>query len=216
LEHESHHHHHPHKTGVPWLDLALGVSAAVVSLVSLWLGLHSAHSMEKLVAANSYPYVELQRSTSMEKFASMPEGWRRVRYMMENNGAGPARIEWVQFKFKGQPVHDLEELLQKCCSTEPINRNGIDTRGGIAGTLIRPGATVQMFSWEEPAVPNPTFLALHKQMDNISYSACYCSVFDDCYVTGASDDRKPQAVEQCTPPEVVFRPGFPRKEVKLN
>jgi hypothetical protein len=48
LEHESHHRHHPHGTGVRWLDIILGVAATSVSLVSLWLGLHSAHSMEKL------------------------------------------------------------------------------------------------------------------------------------------------------------------------
>ena len=88
MEHESHHHHHPHKTGVPWLDLTLGVSAAVVSLVSLWLGLHSAHSMEKLVASNSYPYVELMRSTSTGRAEgdSVVPVRRRVAYMLENNG----------------------------------------------------------------------------------------------------------------------------------
>ena len=62
MEHESHHHHHPHGTGMRWLDVTLGVAATIVSLVSLWLGLHSAHSMEKLVASNSFPYVELMRS----------------------------------------------------------------------------------------------------------------------------------------------------------
>src|SRR5690348_14897911 len=64
LEHESHHHHHPHGTGMRWLDISLAVAATIVSLVSLWLGLHSAHEMEKLVAANSYPYLELMQSMS--------------------------------------------------------------------------------------------------------------------------------------------------------
>jgi hypothetical protein len=77
LEHESHHHHHPHKTGVRWLDLGLGLSAGIVSLVSLWLGLHSAHSMEKLVASNSYPYVELMRSMSTETPTRDGEGFVR-------------------------------------------------------------------------------------------------------------------------------------------
>jgi hypothetical protein len=213
MEHESHHHHHPHKTGGRWLDLALGVSAAIVSLVSLWLGLHSAHSMEKLVAANSYPYVELQRSTSADKANGAADGFRRrVRYMMENNGVGPARIEWVEFRFKGKPVRDLGELIAQCCSTTPPDLSGFDVRGSIGGALIRPGATVRMFDWEQPATPNPTFLALHKQMNDIAYSACYCSVFDECYVVGDSDDGKPRPVEQCTPPKRAFRPDFPRNK----
>jgi hypothetical protein len=213
LEHESHHHHHPHKTGVPWLDLGLGVAAAVVSLVSLWLGLHSAHSMEKLVAANSYPYVELMRSTSMEKSGGDPDDFRRrVKYMLENNGVGPARIEWVEFRFKGEPVRNLAELVEKCCSaaSAPVRGRfaGLDARGGIAGSLIRPGAMVHMFTWDEPKTPNPVFDALHKQMNQISYSACYCSVFDECYLSSDDDDSKPHAVERCTPPKVTFRPDF--------
>ncbi|THC45455.1 hypothetical protein [Massilia sp. Mn16-1_5] len=211
MEHESHHHHHPHKTGVRWLDLGLGIAAGVVSLVSLWLGLHSAHSMEKLVASNSYPYVELMRSTSTEyKDGEANKVGRRVRYMLENNGVGPARIEWVQFNFKGQPVANLTELLDKCCSAGPGEARGVDARGGIAGSLIRPGAMVQMFDWSETSTPNPALLALHRQMNDIEWSACYCSVFDDCYVTSSRDDDKPRAVEQCTPPAKTFRPDFPR------
>lgn len=212
MEHESHHHHHAHKTGIRWLDLGLGLAAGIVSLVSLWLGLHSAHSMEKLVASNSYPYVELMRSTSTEhKEGEVNAFGRRVRYMLENNGVGPARIEWVQFNFKGQPVANLTELLDKCCSAKPSDARGVDSRGGIAGSLIRPGAMVQMFDWPETSEPNPTLVALHKQMDDITWSACYCSVFDDCYVTNSDDDSKPRSVEQCTPPAKTFRPDFPRR-----
>src|SRR5438094_9389422 len=67
LEHESHPHHHPHGTGYRWLDITLGVSATIVSLVSLGLALHSGHAMEKLVAANSYPYLEQWRSNMSDK-----------------------------------------------------------------------------------------------------------------------------------------------------
>jgi hypothetical protein len=179
--------------------------------VSLWLGLHSAHSMEKLVASNSYPYVELMRSTStLRKDGETVGSGRRVAYMLENNGVGPARVEWVQFNFKGQPVSNLTELLDKCCSAEPSVARNINIRGGIAGSLIRPGALVQMFDWVETEEPNPALVALHKQMDQITWSACYCSVFDDCYVTDNADDTKPRAVDQCTAPAKPFRPDFPR------
>ena len=73
-----------------WLDITLGVAATIVSLVSLWLGLHSAHSMEKLVAANSFPYVELIRSSSeiapqpgADRDALVAEAVRRGRAFLE-------------------------------------------------------------------------------------------------------------------------------------
>jgi hypothetical protein len=153
------------------------------------------------------------RSTSVEKPARTDDGFNpRVKYMMENNGVGPARIEWVEFKFKGEPVQNLMELVQKCCTAgavpAPGQLAGIDVRGGIEGALIRPGKEVHMFTWEEPKSPNPIFDALHKQMNDISYSACYCSVFDECYVTGINNDKKPLPVEECKPPKVSFRPNF--------
>ncbi|QOL48737.1 hypothetical protein [Massilia litorea] len=208
MEHESHHHHHAPKTGVRWLDLGLGLSAGVVSLVSLWLGLHSAHSMEKLVAANSYPYLELMRSNIST--VRMPDSDRMrqtVTYFFENNGIGPARIEWVQFNFKGKPMRDMNDLIEACCSMAGSDLRAIDTRGNVVNALVRPGTSVPMFTWNEPSTPNPAFYALLKQMNDITFSACYCSVFDECYVR-SDDDRKPQPVEQCTPPAVTFRPGF--------
>jgi len=206
LEHESHHHHHPHGTGLRWLDVTLAVAAAIVSLVSLWLGLHSAHSMEKLVAANSYPYLDLMRSTHA---LAADGGIKRakVEYEMVNNGVGPARIEWVQMFFKGKPVADLRALGEACCDAQPGDFSGMNSRGGVASSLIRPGASLVMFSWSEPETPNPKFAALHGAMNEISYSACYCSVFDECYIR-KDDDTRPQPVEQCTAPEVPFRPRF--------
>lgn len=208
LEHESHHHHHPHGTGVRWLDVTLAVAATVVSLVSLWLGLHSAHSMEKLVAANSYPYLELMRS--MSGTTPLPGSDRipsLVEYEFTNNGVGPARIEWVEFRFKGKPVANITELLDACCRTEKYNYDGLYRRGGIEGALVRPGASVKMFTWKEQLTPNTDFQALHRQMDSIDFSACYCSVFDECYVR-SSESRKPEPVKRCAAPAVAFRPAM--------
>src|SRR2546430_5745572 len=58
-EHGHQHAHLPHRTGHSWLDISLAVSAFFVSLSSLWLTLHNARTMERLVAANSYPNVDI-------------------------------------------------------------------------------------------------------------------------------------------------------------
>lgn len=57
---ESHAHgHRPHTTGFRWLDISLALSAFVVSIGSLWLTVHNARTMERLVTANSYPNVDI-------------------------------------------------------------------------------------------------------------------------------------------------------------
>jgi hypothetical protein len=207
LEHESHHHHHAHGTGTRWLDVTLAVAATIVSLVSLWLGLHSAHSMEKLVAANSYPYLELMQSmsgpTPLPGSDHLPD---LIEYELVNNGVGPARVEWVEFRFKGKPVANITELLDACCKAEKYHYDGLNRRGGIEGALVRPGASVKMFTWKEQSTLNADFQALHRQMNDVDWSACYCSVFDECYVR-TTESRKPEPVRQCTTPAVAFRPA---------
>jgi len=208
LEHESHQHHHPHGTGIRWLDISLAIAAGVVSLVSLWLALHSAHSMEKLVAANSYPYLELMRNmSSLEKDPATGQSHKRVEYMLVNSGIGPARIEWVQLSYKGKPMADLSELLATCCNMGPEPDIALNRRGNVVGSLVRPGDMISMFAADEPKTPNPIFDALHRSMEDISQTACYCSVFDECYIR-SKDEMKPQPVDECKAPAKTFRPDF--------
>jgi hypothetical protein len=208
LEHESHHHHHPHGTGKRWLDVTLAVAATVVSLVSLWLGLHSAHSMERLVAANSYPYLEqLQNMSSLADLPGTDHRRDRVEYLFQNNGVGPARIDWVQLTFKGKPAANLSELLEACCGGTRQDAEGLNRRGNIVSALIRPGASLSMFRWDEPVAPNPVFAALHRQMGDIEITTCYCSVFDECYLRHPQAG-KPEPIKECKAPPVTFRPDF--------
>jgi hypothetical protein len=208
LEHEHHAHHHPHPTGTRWLDATLAVAATVVSLVSLWLGIHSGHQMERLVAANSFPYLEQWRSMSTEKPLPGTDRFRRtVEYTFANNGVGPARIDWVQLTYKGAPMKDLSQLLEACCAGSSHGVNNLNRRGNVVGDLVRPGASLAMFTWNEPDKPNPVFDALHGHMDDIAVSYCYCSVFDECYDKRANQHR-PTSVERCEAPAVTFRPAF--------
>jgi hypothetical protein len=208
LEHESHHGHHPHGTGTRWLDITLAVAATIVSLVSLWLGLHSAHSMEKLVAANSYPYLETIRNMSSDKpFPGGDRDREQVEYIFQNNGVGPARIDWVALNFKGKAIGNLSELLAACCHGSASDTRGFNRRGSVDSTLLRPGASLSMFRWDEPLNENPVFAALHRQMNEIQITSCYCSVFDECYIRHPTQAR-PEPVKQCTAPPVPFQPGF--------
>jgi hypothetical protein len=209
LEHESHHHHPHHGTGMRWLDITLGVSATIVSLVSLWLGLHSAHSMEKLVAANSYPYLERMSSMSSKDLMPGTDRLRKVvEYQLVNNGVGPARVEWVEMRFKDKPVANLSDLLDACCAGMAQTSGGINRRVNIEGTLIRPGTGVPLFTWTEQVEPNPAFEALHKQMGYVKWKTCYCSVFDECYLRGGNDSLKPEPVKECKAPAKPFQPRF--------
>lgn len=101
---------------------------------------------------------------------------------------------------------NLQALVDACCDTLGKG-NGMHSRGNVRNSLVRPGASLVMFSWTEPATPNPLFDAMHAAMNDIDLSTCYCSVFDDCYVR-KNDGSKEQPVVQCTAPKVSFQPTF--------
>jgi hypothetical protein len=190
-----------------WLDISLGVAAGIVSLVSLWLGIHSAHSMEKLVAANSYPYLTVEQSQTTAEADPGTDHFRgRVEYVLRNDGVGPAHLEWVTLSYKGRAMPDLATLFASCCAQAPLHGEGLIVRGSTEG-LIRAGSGMNLFTWTEPHADNPLFRQLHAAMKDIAIGACYCSVFNECYLLGEDAD-KPAPVESCPAPKTAFQPTY--------
>lgn len=81
---EMHGHRH---TGRPVVDLVLGVSAI---MISLGLAILHGNAMERLVEANSWPFVATGVSTAD------PDGTDHFRLVMMNKGIGPALIRSLE------------------------------------------------------------------------------------------------------------------------
>ena len=204
MEIEAPHQHHGHGTGTRWLDISLALCAFFVSIVSLYLGIHSAHTMEKLVASNSYPNIDNSSSTLDPALAK-----GTIHFELINTGVGPARIEWVSVAFRGKPVRDMTELLTSCCEV-PSTPSKIFTSGDIEGTLLPAGRSPRIFTWPEPAKPEPAWNRLSSAMQYVAITTCYCSVFDECYIR-RPDQARPQSTQQCIAPAVPFHSGFLKK-----
>ena len=96
MEEPDHGHAHPHhRTGFRWLDISLALSAFCVSLSTLWLTMHNARTMERLVAANSYPNIDFSYGNQFD--FQDGKGMRHAIYLsLDNTGIGPARLETVR------------------------------------------------------------------------------------------------------------------------
>lgn len=117
-EHGHAHGHRGHSSGFSWLDISLALSAFFVSLVSLGLAIHNGRTMEKLVAANSYPNIEFSYGNAFDFHDG--RGPRPGVYLsLENTGIGPARLRALELSFAGRPVANLHALLDICCTQEP-------------------------------------------------------------------------------------------------
>jgi hypothetical protein len=74
--------HVAHGTGHRWLDLTLALSAMLVSIVSLAVAVHHGNAMDRLVAANSWPFL-MYDTDNID-----PQGHRRILLKVEMPASG--------------------------------------------------------------------------------------------------------------------------------
>src|ERR1700754_3760378 len=124
-----------------WSDTALAVAALFVSAVSLWVGIRTEDANEKLVAASTWPFLQIGVDNST------PEGVPFLKFSVINSGVGPATIESFELFWKGRPYRSSGQLLRQCCGLKsrggPILPLG-DKRtrlmtGTVQGIVLRPG-----------------------------------------------------------------------------
>ena len=196
--------HVAHSTGRRWLDLTLALSAMFVSIVSLAVAVHHGNAMDRLVAANSWPF--LMYSTSNTD----PQGNRRITLNVENDGVGPARVQTFEVWWQGQPVATAPELLQRCCMTDsktPLDSSTARSLhlviGQVASRVMRAGDAESFMSLELKDANADIWHRLDIARLQLKLRACYCSVFDECWI---SDLRTPHPtrIDKCPVPKVDY------------
>jgi hypothetical protein len=177
----AHLHHH---TGHRWLDLTLALCAMFVSVVSLIVAVHHGAIMDRLVAANSWPFLTYHTNNQDA------QGKPRIALMVVNAGVGPARVETFEVWWQGQPVASADELLSRCCMLRP--KGGLEpsdvralglSLGIVAPAVLRAGDSQDILSIERTEANADLWQRLDTARLNLRMRACYCSVFDECWVT---------------------------------
>ncbi|HEX4649277.1 MAG TPA: hypothetical protein VH111_10645 [Steroidobacteraceae bacterium] len=210
MEERAHEHPHAaHRTGFHWLDVSLALSAFLVSLASLWLTVHNARTMEKLVASNSYPNLDVQFDNLFD--FQDGQGLRAALHLyLVNSGIGPARLRAIEIGFAGKPAADLPALLVLCCTQEAagsLPKTNSWSSGDARGVMIQAGRNLTLFAWPR-AADDPRWARLEaaRKADKIGIRVCYCSVFDECYLH-ESQNREPKPVRGCPVPAVPYTGG---------
>jgi hypothetical protein len=192
------------REGLPqWLELAVAVSALITSISSIVLAIGNGRSMDKLVKANSIPYLESGFSTAT------PEGAEVLSLDLVNRGVGPAHEQSLRVTVDGRPVKSFAELAvaslgpdqgrktyQGFHQTHTLVRNNVPKRfipGGQSQLVFKVPRTAQNARWWDLLV---------KQQPRWNVAFCYCSVFDECWLT-RSEFADSRPVKQCTRDEAV-------------
>lgn len=179
-------HQHPHtQTGRRWLDLLVAFSALAISLVSIIVAVHHGRTMEKLVEADTWPYVRVDSSNVG------PEGERQVAITLRNAGAGPVKVKTFALLYQGRAYRDWPSLIRACCAPAGLDLGSQEALYAAVGNDLVTGNTreIVMIPGDVQTVLRLGLQganeALWKQFDRVrqrfTYRICYCSVFDDCF-----------------------------------
>lgn len=185
--------------GIPWLDIALGISVLAVSIGSLLVSQDSSRTMESLVEQNRR--LVLAGSTPLLQFEhgnADDDGTSEISLAVSNFGTGPARIVWFELRHEDQLLKDGAALLNRMA---PVGRAETQiVSSPISGTLMRTGETRRIFGWKPPQETQTQALAkwttLNRERFKLTAQACYCSLFDECW-TSSLGVSTPKPVTTC-------------------
>ena len=189
----------PRRTGRFWFDFVAASAAIFISVVSLVIGVRGETIQKDLLAANSWPFLEINEVRSGTS----------ILLEVQNQGVGPAKVVSFEAFYKNQPVNNVEDLLQQCCGlskdedlADALLHHNIQL-GNVADNVIRPNESLTMIKLGRPAENTALFDGFDAEVHDVSFRACYCSILDKCWMSNMRT-LKPEVVSACPIPQHPF------------
>jgi hypothetical protein len=200
-------HAHAHRTGRPRLDLVIALSAIFISAVSLVVAIEHGRTERDLVAANSWPFLRVILDSGHDNGRGIAIGF-------SNEGVGPAKLKSLEVFYDGRPVTSAGDLLRRCCGladdAEAVQRQlpGDFHYQLVDDTVWRPGEEAVVIEVRRDKSAGDIPDRLSQSLLKIGFRACYCSVFDECWLSTLRSTT-PARVRRCEAPQHPFAPGGP-------
>jgi hypothetical protein len=187
------------KTGHRLADLAVAFSALFVSLCSLGIALHHGRTMQRLVEANSRPFIQITTSNGQPG----ADNTRQViTVLISNPGAGAARVERFSILVDDKPVKDISQALLRLAGLPDNPPQGAAVLGAmtyseVAPSYIKAGSEQMVLSWPRTASNAAVWdKDAAAGSDRVKFETCYCSIFDECWIENSHTFR-PSPVTSC-------------------
>lgn len=186
-----------------WIDYMATLVGIVVAVISLWVAIATEKANQKMVDANyrmvaaaSWPFLQLNSGND-------EEGKHRIVMELANAGVGPAKIQSFEVFWRGKAYGSSFALLKACCAPDQttINMGTLP----VLGVVVRAGDQRQFLRLDLDSNKPEIWKSFDEvRQRELTYRACYCSVFDECWVSEL-DTRTPQRVKACPKPATPFK-----------
>jgi hypothetical protein len=188
------------RSGMPWLDLIIAVSAIVLSVISLVVAIGNARTQEKMVAATSWPLLQYSTSNISD------DGSPMIVMEIVNEGSGPALLKHVTVTYRKKAVPSAGKLLESCCgmtierwqAARRVDPEIALVTSSVRDRVIRPGERIRFLRLERREAIAPLWTGLEEARREVTFDACYCSLFEECWRSDL-ESLTPRRVRSCPP-----------------
>ncbi|MCB1583230.1 MAG: hypothetical protein KDI92_09220 [Xanthomonadales bacterium] len=164
-----------------WKDpeMITALSAVVIGLVAVIIGAYQAKVASDQRAASVWPYVQISRySIQDEKYG----------FNIVNKGVGPAIIKQMDVYVDNKPYPNWSGALHAMLN-EKIDIPSIYS--STNKSVIAVNESINMVDLQSPTIISK----IQSKPDNVIIKVCYCSIFDDCWLSGRGIEN--QQVATC-------------------
>jgi len=155
-------------------EMIVAFSALFISLVTAFIGIYSAFIDRAYARASVWPRLEIFRSYSDSNFS----------YGVANRGTGPALIQYAKVQYNLNYIEYWSDIAKLPNYTQ----------SHLGNRILPPQNTIKPISYK--GEESKAFLDMDK---TLQIEVCYCSIYDECWVTNKSNN--PQAIKNCTTDE---------------
>ena len=164
-----------------WKDpeMITALSAMVIGLVAVVIGAYQAKVASDQRAASVWPYIQVGRySIQDEKYG----------FNIINKGVGPAIIKQMDVFVDDKPYPDWTSVFQALLKTKSSVPSIYSSTNK---SVIAVNETINMIDVNSPELISK----IQAKPDNIMIQVCYCSIFEECWLTGRGIEN--QEVASC-------------------
>lgn len=170
------------------------MTALVTSVSSIFLAIQNGRDQDKLVKANSLPYMQGGFSTAS------PQGEEVLSLDLLNPGVGPAHEESLRVTVDGKYVRSVKELY--AASLRVAATGGVwpfaneMVENDVRTRFIAPGQQQTVFRISKRPDNAQLWDRLDAAQSRWDIDFCYCSVFNECWRV-PSKWAEPEPVKEC-------------------
>jgi hypothetical protein len=189
----------PRKSGFKSLDMVIAGAAILLSLISLGVAIQNSRTQQKLVTASSWPLV-------MSYTNNLGEGAAKADHVISiglaNNGVGPAKVESVRMSWRGREMTSNRAFLRACCWINGGPSSHDMQANIVSPNVLRAGDAAPFLVLPRSGDADPMWTALDRARLEVKLSVCYCSVFNECWMTDgrALDPPRVKSCPKDSPP----------------